>query len=446
MNITFSNKNNDINNDKIVNQTYSTISVCSSSNSLSSIIGSVTSYITEYFKSKFPEKYFKDTYISTTMAASAIQKDYFDVKKRPYLFVQPQFDLSEGFMGQIPTLFTDTSWVFLKKLRKNYNLIFEDQNTGIRIFNSFKRTKINFRFGIRVNSEMQGWNCISYIDQNFQTNGWFFLNNIFVQTQVPPFIIQNIANRLGYDLSESSDLERMEDFMMQYSYNGIYVTKDLSTGNDRFMYKYPVNILVNYPDMSNNNRNMRQNVIQNSQIEFNITAELWTPAMFIMELDNIERFKNIKLVNPSEYEDGTYRFSLVLKEDYIPYSKDDRNILFKRNFIPEVNVEYDEVDLKAVLPLNIIKVCNLLESHKIKMSKIFTIDLYINGQLLFPENYTIDEKKFILKTKNPMSNTTYTVVCYADMGIINKLNDLIGENKESDKEIEDILKKLKKLK
>jgi hypothetical protein len=440
MNITFGNPANQ---EKIVNQTYSTISVCSSTNSLSSIIGSVTSYITEYFKSKFPESFFKETYISTTMAASAIQKDYFEVKKRPYLFIQPQFDLTQGYMGDLPTLFTDTSWVYLKKLRKNYNLIFEDQNTGIRIFNAFKRTKINFRIGIRVNSELQGWNTISYIDQNFQTNGWFFLNKVFVQTQVPPFIIQNIANRLNYNLNENADLERMEDFMLQYSYNGIYMAKDLSTGNNRFMFRYPANILINYPDMSNQNRNMRQNVIQNSQIEYNITAELWTPSTFIMELDNMERFKNVKLTNPNDYEDGTYRFSLVMNEDYIPYTKDNRNILMKRNFLPEVNVEYDEVDLKSVLPLNVHKACDLLKKYKIKMSKVFTIDLYINGRLLFPENYEVDEKDLILKTKNPMVNTTYTVVCYADMGILNRINLLMGEDSKSEKELDQFLKDLK---
>jgi len=440
VNITFGDPGRE---EQIVNQTYSTISVCSSSNALSSIIGSVTSYMTEYFKSKFPDKYFKETYISTTMAASAIQKDYFEPKKRPYLFVQPQFDLSEGYMGQLPLLFTDTSWIYLKKLKKNYNLIFEDESTGIRIFNSFKRTKIQFRIGIRVNSELQGWNCLSYIDQNFQTNGYFFLNKIFLQTQVPPFIISNIANRLNYDLSDPADKERMEDFMMQYSYNGIYLTKDLSTGNDRFMFKYPANILVNYPDMSNNNRNLRQNVIQNSQIEYSITAELWTPATFIMELDNMERFKNIKLQQPEDYDDGMYRFSLIMNEDYIPYTKNRRNLLFRRNFLPEVNVEYDELDLKSVLPTNVHKVCDLLNKYKIKMSKVFDIDLYINGKLVDPEVYSFDEKEFILKTKDPMSNTTYTVVCYADMGIVNKINDLMGEDSLSEKELDKFMQDLK---
>lgn len=442
MNIVFNGNLNGNPNERIVNKTYSTISVCSSSNSLSSIIGSVTSYITEYFKSKFPETYFKETYISSTMAASAIQKDYFDVKKRPYLFVQPTFDLSPGIMQDIPTLFTDTSWVLLGKLRKNYNLIFEDQDTGIRIFNAFKRTKISFRFGIRVNSEIQGWNTISYIDQNFQSNGWFYLNKVFLQTQVPPFIIQNIANRLNLDLNEPVDRERMQDFMLQHSYNGIEEVTDLSTGNRRYMFKYPVNILINYPDVSNNNKQMRNNITQNSQIEFNITAELWTPSTFIMELDEIERFKNIKLINPTPYEDSQYRFSLVMNQDYIPYTLENRNIITRRNFIPEVNVEYDEVDLKDVLPTNVIKACHILKRYKKKMDKIFTVVLYINGKLVSPEVYSIDNKDFILKTKNPMKNTTYTVVIYADMGVLNRINNLMGEKDEDSKELHEYLKSL----
>lgn len=230
---------------------------------------------------------------------------------------------------------------------------------------------------------------------------------------------------------------------MQHSYNGIEEIKDLSTGNNRFMYKYPANILINYPDMSNNNKTMRNNVIQNSQIEFNITAELWTPSTFIMELDNIERFKNIKLLNPTDYEDGTYRFSLVMNEDYIPYTKNGRNILIRRNFLPEVNVEYDKVDMKEILPLNVSKVCDLLKRHKIKMDKVFTVDLYVNGQLLYPEMYNIDWKDFILNTKNPMRNTTYTVVMYADMGIMNKINNLMGEKQEDTKELNELMKELK---
>jgi hypothetical protein len=77
------------------------------------------------------------------------------------------------------------------------------------------------------------------------------------------------------------------------------------------------------------------------------------------------------------------------------------------------------------------------------MSKVFTIDLYINGRLLFPENYEVDEKDLILKTKNPMVNTTYTVVCYADMGILNRINLLMGEDSKSEKELDQFLKDLK---
>lgn len=443
MNITFGNSNKPI--PELINQnSYSTISVCSSSNALSSVVGSVTSYITEYFKSKFPDNFFKDTYISSTMAANAIKKDYGSVKKRPYLFIQPQFDLSPGIMNELPILWSDTSWGFLKHLRQQYNLVFEDNDTGIRVFNAFKRTKIQFRIGIRVNSELQGWNVLSYLDQNFQTNGWFYLNNVYLYNQVPPYIIENIAKRKGWDLKEPLDLEEMNQYLLKFSYNGIEEVKDLSSGNNRYMYQYPVNILVNYPDISNQNRQMRNNVTQNSQIEFQMTSELWTPAMFIMEMDQIERFKNIPLINPKEYnEDGKYRFSLVVSKDYIPYNKEKRNLIMRRNFLPEVNVEYDEIDLKEVLPKNVFKACEILSQSHIPMSKVFTVDLYINGRMVFPDVYKVDEKQLVLKTYSPMKNTTYTVVVYADMEVLNKINILMQENKEFNKELKEFLEEFK---
>ena len=62
---------------------------------------------------------------------------------------------------------------------------------------------------------------------------------------------------------------------------------------------------------------------------------------------------------PTDYEDGTYRFSLVMNEDYIPYTKDGRNILIRRNFLPEVNVEYDKnlSDIEPSLYLVLADLC-----------------------------------------------------------------------------------------
>lgn len=443
MNITFKNNHEPL--PKMVkDRTYSTISVCSSTTSLSSIIGSVTAYMIEFFKSKFPEEFFKDVYVSTTMAANAIKQDYFSVHKRPYLFVQPQYDLSPGIIQQMPRFFEDTSWIYLKNLRQNYNLIFEDSEVGIRVFNAFQRTKITYKFGIRVNSEIQGWNTISYINQNFENNGFYYINRVFIDNQLPPFITENIARRLGFDLTNPIDSEKMQQYMLKYSFNGIEEKTDLSTGNNRYMYRYPVNILVNYPDVSNSNKNMRNNITQNSIVEFNIIAELWTPSMFIMEMDNIERFKNIPLINPKEYDDGKYRFSLIMNEDYIPYNKDHMNMIVKRNFLPEVNVEYDELDLKPVLPLNVQKAVIKLREYHIPVTKAFKLDLYINGKKLFEENYKIHPDDLILKTSNPMKNTTYTLVLYADMEILNKIN-LLMQNDTIDhtKELDEYLKSLK---
>lgn len=439
MNLIFGNRG-----DKFIkNREYNTISLCSSFNSVSSIIGSVTSYITEYFKSKFPANFFKETYISTSMAASAIKKDYFTVKQRPYLFVQPTFDLSPGVMNDLPQTWFDTSWAFLGDLRHNYNMVFQDEENGVRIFNQFRRNKISFKFGIRVNSEIQGWNTIQYIDQNFQTNGVFFLNKVFLNTNIPNYIIRNIARRLNYNLEDALDRERFQQYLLKYSYNGIEAVTDLSTGNLAYIYKYPVNILVHYPDMSNNNKNMRNNIIQNSQVEYNIEAELWVPSLFILEFDNMERFKDLKLSEPDELDDGKYRFSLVINEDYIPYSKDYKNLLIRRNFIPEVNTKHDQVDLKEVIPMEVKKVCEILSENRIPFSKVFLIDLYINGRIVMPENFDVDDKSFILTTYNPLTNTAYTVVMYADMEVLNKINILMDGTEEEKKELKEFIKELK---
>lgn len=77
------------------------------------------------------------------------------------------------------------------------------------------------------------------------------------------------------------------------------------------------------------------------------------------------------------------------------------------------------------------------------MSKVFTVDLYINGRMVFPDVYKVDEKQLVLKTYSPMKNTTYTVVVYADMEVLNKINILMQENKEFNKELKEFLEEFK---
>lgn len=290
-----------------------TITLCKSITSVSSIVGSVTSVITEFYKSKFPENYFKKVHISTSLSANSLQKDYYQLQERPYLFIQPQYDLSDGVMNQLP-LWHTASWYVLNDMDSNYTKIFEDVETGIRIYTIPNRIKITFNTGIRVNTEIQAWNVLAYLKQNFESNGFYYLNDVFLANTVPKFIIENICNRIGLDFNSPRDREKLQKYLLQNSKNAIEEVTDLSTGNPSWVYKSPRNILVNYLDLAQNDKQMNNRSVIQNQITFSLTAELWVPGHFIVQFDNKERFKNMPFVefNPYVKDDRHHHISLQI--------------------------------------------------------------------------------------------------------------------------------------
>lgn len=419
------------------------ITLCKATTSLTSTISAVTSVMTTYFKSKFPEDYFKQTYISTSMAAQVIGKDYYQVQQRPYLFVQPQFDLSNGVMNELP-LWHTASWYILNNMRENYQMIFEDVESGIRIFTIPNRIKINFNTGIRLNTELQAWNCLNYIKQNFESTGFYYLNNVNISNEIPKFIIRNICQRLNWNINNKYDREKLQEYLLKHSFNAIEETIDMSTGNTSWFYNHPENILINYVDQATSDKTMRDRIVQLSQVNFNFTAEVWIPGHFLIELDKKERFNHFPLISerPDEFnKDTNFKFTSIINVDYIPYEKQQKKLIVKRNFIPDVNVEYDQLDLKLVMPYGLMNIYNYLKNNDIKLNDLFIIDVYINGRMIDKSLYRIDYKDFILNTYNPMLNTTYTVIIYADMDVFNKIDLLMNKNNE--KELQGYLKYLK---
>jgi len=397
------------------------VSICRASSTLSNIIGGVTAFASNYFVNTFPKNYFKKVYISDNLNFRNLRYK-FPKQEKPYIFIQPTFELGNTFIEQLPAWHNPTIVVFKNK-KRNYRMIFNDPEHNIAIYTVPNRIKINYVVGMKFQTQMAAWNVLNYLNQNFDAGGYSYANRINLQAELPKIILVNICKILGLDYNNGTDREKLDDYLMKYSLNSITENINLSTGNPSFMYNYITNILINYPDLATSEKQYRNLIMNHAQVNFNFSCELWAPASFIVDFGcSYNDFQ----YNVENSTDTKFKFNLIIEKDFIPDHIDEKIRLFKRDFVPDVNVEYDNLDITNLFKPDMVKVITALKKYNVDLNKVFDVILSINGNILGKTHYRCNFNDMTLKTYTPMMNTTYRLYLYANLEILNKVNDYLN--------------------
>ena len=406
------------------------VALCKASSSISTIIGGVSSFITNFYVSKFPKNFFKKVYISESLNSTNLRdKNKFPQQMKPYLAVQSQFELGNTAMDTLPFWHTANYYIIRSKMR-NYRLIFEDIENGIRIFSIPNRIKVNFNTTIKLETEMKAYDVLSYLNQNFEQGGFNYINKVRLPAEVPKIFMVNISKFLNLDYNRENDREKLREYLLEHSLGSINEVISMSTGNPTFMYNYTTNLLVNYPDLASHEKSIKNLIVKETTVNFEIGCELWIPGSFILEIEN--RNDMIYEINEPSKSDNKFKFNLVFDVESIPEKIGNKQFITKRSFLTDINEEVDELDLTPILSEELITVIKTINKYHVDMSKYIQLNLYLNKERISENNYEVDWKKFILKTKQPESNRTYTVFIYGDLLILNKVSDLIQKDRTNE--------------
>lgn len=405
--------------------TEKSVALCKASSSISTIIGGISSFIHDYYMSKFPKNYFRKTYISGSLNSTNLKSTLFPSMYKPYLAIQPQFELGNTFMSTIPLWHTANYYIFKNKAM-NYRLIFNDTELGIRIYSIPNRIKTNFNTLIKVETQMKAYDLLNYVNQNFEENGYNFINKVRLPAEIPKIFMVNICKKLGLNFNDKNDREKLRFYLNQHSLGAIEETILNSTGNSAFMYNYTTNLLLNYPDLASHEKSMINLVIKDASVRFQIGCELWIPGTFILEIDN----KNdiVYDIQDNGLEDDRYKFNLVFDYSELPNKIGNLTFLKRASYLTELNKDVDELDLKHILTDEIINVLNEIKKNGGHIDNYIDFRIYLNNQILLKTDYEIDYSNFILKTKNPVNNRTYHIAIYVDLYILNKISQLMIDN------------------
>jgi hypothetical protein len=402
---------------------------CKVSTSISSLISNITGYARYFLSSKFPPDFFKKVYISESLAELQMEDSNIVRFSKPTLIITPQYTGETGFMELLPRWHTTHQFTF-KNPRKKYNGVLYDSENDIYIYSIPDRIKLNFDVRIKLASPMQAYNVLHYIKQSFEIGGYFYLNQVRLQTELPKMYTRYIANRLGYDLNTADGREKLDEYLLQHSYNGIMEKINLSSGNSQYAYNYKSNILVNFPDLPTYEKNNSGMVVDNTTVSFSFSFELWSHSNYVMEIKEIKP----DLEFPIDLGEGeTMKYDFYIPDThFIKQQVDNMHMIINKPFLPDINEEVDILDFKPIINSELKEVIDESLKNRFDMSKLLKVMVLVDNKELDDLMFEVDWKNLVLKTHKPMSNLTYTLVLYGDLKKLNLISKYIMDGKRKE--------------
>jgi len=223
------------------------------------------------------------------------------------------------------------------------------------------------------------------------------------------------------------DFNKLEDYMLQNSYKGLVDKVNLASGNRQFMYNYSVNVLMNFPDEPQFERNTNGHVIDNAVVNFSAVFDFWINSNYILEIKSEKKLDDYPEIDV--FEDSNMKYEYLIPTHFIKeHLSENMHMILNKPFVPDINEEVDELGFGVILNKELKNVIKVIRDKGLDLDKILEVKVLIDNRELDKNLYDVDWKNYNLKTHKPLSNVTYVFLLYGDMKKIHTINNLILEN------------------
>jgi hypothetical protein len=398
----------------------SAVAACKVSTSISSLIGNATGYARYFIEEKFPPGFFKKTVIGGALAEVNMEDTNIPKNSKPTLIITPEYTGENGFMELIPYWHTAQYFTF-RNPRKKYNGVLYDADNDIYLYSIPDRIRLNFNISIKLPTEMYAYNVMHYLKQKFEVGGYFYINDVKLNTEVPMMYAHYIAERLGLDPSDPDGRAALDEYFESHSYNRITEKINLSTGNSQFAYGYNTNILVNFPDTPTYEKSENNKIVDSTTVTFSFSFDFWAHSNYIMEI----RGKAPELPMPEI--DGAMKYDFYVPTTFIKEQYNNMHLLVKKPFLPDINTEVDVLEFGAIINSDVREVIIEALKNGLDIDKLVSVKVMVDNQEVLPEQFSVNWENLKLITQQPMHNVTYTLVVYGNLKALNLIDKYISE-------------------
>ncbi len=434
---------------------------CRASTSMSSLVGNASLVVKNYFLTIFPKNTFKKVFIDMGAASNEFmdsKSNTFAKEGFPMLSIRPTIQFNDDTVfGRLPDWMCTNYFTFTNP-HGNYKPVFADQENRVYIFTSPDRIKITFEIEIICASKMQQMNLAHYLKANALHKGYFYLNDIKLEAEVPRLYIDCLFNELFAANEDQKDKQEVylefTDYLESHSQSYITEKYNPSSANSSetiggnitkpsYHYLYGSNLLMmfeDYPSMDDGEQVGQMKT--NFRVNDTLSCEFWAPSNFF--------FETSLPLNTGEYTPGwdvdellgnkvNLTYTMQLKPDkFVNVDGNTFDYVKKQGYITEdVPLDKDTINLYNFIHSEIRDTVKYIQTHDpsltlhYKESDLILFRLYEGDNMKNPDQIQLDWDTLDMTHIEPKSNTTYHLFMYINYEKYNKLRKLINkrENK-----------------
>jgi len=389
--------------------------------SASTLISSITGEIREYILSKFPKNFFRSIYIDTAETIQAqTRNDKFNknLNKLPYpnMSITPEISLDSPIEGMEKSPVLNSPNIFLRKDMKSfYKKILLDPERKYSVYYTSDYITTNLNFKITTNKFIQNADLAYFIKSRFQQGFFQFLNDKYINTEIPKTYIKIIADILGLNMQSPEDMTEMELYLMSTGTHEDIIRKkiNLTTGKVGFFVNEKSNLLTLLTDIDAPGSIIREQMSEGEYtIRFRVQVSAWLPNSFIFSIDK-SRFLELdkttiesSLNNVSnEQDEGFYSLSvsnvLLNRKEALNFSlKSGESAIFQETshliFTYEVDTYASGIDLTDYMKDDLKQVHAYMISKNIEITDLMRVTLYNRNGALSEQDVLIDYEELMV--------------------------------------------------
>ena len=277
------------------------VKLVQSTASASTLISSITGEIKEYVASKFPRGFFKSVYIDTAETIHAQNRnrkhnENLNKIQYPNIAITPEITLDDPIGGMEKQMHMSSPNLYLRQnMRQVYQQLVVDPTEKFALYYTSDYITVNFNFRITTNKYIQNVDLAYYMKSRFQLGMFQYLNDTYLDAEIPKTYIRMIADMLGLDINSTTDMDELRLYLISNGLPDEYIKKKINagTGKDCFFLSDKRNLLINILDMVAPLSIIRDDMsVGEYTINFRVQVSTWLPNAFIMSLDP-DQFNNL---------------------------------------------------------------------------------------------------------------------------------------------------------
>lgn len=386
-----------------------TVTFVQSVASASTMISSLANEASQFVLSKFPKNYFKHVFIDTsqTVTQRAYNEKYSKTANKiryPSMTITPVMSLDDPIGGMEKSMHMSSPNLYLRRdIDRTMGRIVVDPKNRFAVYYSSDYITTNFDFKITVNTYIQNVNASMYMKSRFQPGFFQYYNNRKIETEIPKSLIVAMSDILGYDMSNSDDMDALRLYLIGTGKTVDSVLKKINTGTSKecFFLNKEQNLLVLMNDLD-----CPPSVIKDGQSEgeytitFRLQISTWIPNAFILKMNkdkiaslNKTTISALENSESSDLSEGilttkVYEALPVLLGDVIEFTDDSGNtqighLIFKETYTrpmdgSSIGTLYAMQSINSKLKDEFTKVLDYAISSNIDLSALIHIRVFSN--------------------------------------------------------------------